>query len=110
MRLDHLATSLRAELLGDPAVDISSCATLEDARPGQLSFLANPKYLAHLETTHASAVLVSPAISSSHTSLLRIADPYYAFSQAVILLHGHRKHPFSGIHPLAHVDPTATIG
>jgi UDP-3-O-[3-hydroxymyristoyl] glucosamine N-acyltransferase len=27
-----------------------------------------------------------------------------------VLLHGHRRHPFTGVHPAAHVDPTATIG
>jgi UDP-3-O-[3-hydroxymyristoyl] glucosamine N-acyltransferase len=43
-------------------------------------------------------------------ALLRAKDPYYAFAQAVVALHGHRVHPHAGVHPRAHVDPTATVG
>jgi len=43
-------------------------------------------------------------------TLLKTSDPYYAFTQAVILLHGHRRHPHAGIHPAAHVDASASIG
>jgi UDP-3-O-[3-hydroxymyristoyl] glucosamine N-acyltransferase len=55
-------------------------------------------------------VIVPAGVESSGQSLLRCKDSYYAFAQAMVLLHGHRRHPFSGIHPAAHVDPTATIG
>lgn len=110
MTLDQLAKQINAEVLGDGSADIYSCATLEDAQPGQVSFLANPKYLKQLETTQASAVIVAPSIASNRVTLLKTKDPYYAFRQAMILLHGQRKHPHSGIHPAAHVDPTADIG
>ncbi len=111
MRLDELARAISADLVGgDPSTDITSCATLEAAKPGQLSFLANPKYLAQLQTTSATAVCVSPAVTSTNTALLQSKDPYYAFTQAMILLHGFRKHPFTGIHPRAYVDPTASVG
>jgi UDP-3-O-[3-hydroxymyristoyl] glucosamine N-acyltransferase len=46
----------------------------------------------------------------SNTALLKTADPYFAFMKAVMKLHGHRKHPHSGVHGDAHVDTTATIG
>jgi UDP-3-O-[3-hydroxymyristoyl] glucosamine N-acyltransferase len=42
--------------------------------------------------------------------LLKTKEPYYAFTRAVVALHGYRKHPFRGIHPAAHIDPTAVIG
>jgi UDP-3-O-[3-hydroxymyristoyl] glucosamine N-acyltransferase len=110
LTLKELAQKIGAELAGDPSIELHSASTLEDAGPGQVSFLANPKYVKHLETTRASAIIVSPNVTSERTALLKAKDPYYAFMQAVVALHGHRKHSHQGIHPKAHVDPTATVG
>jgi UDP-3-O-[3-hydroxymyristoyl] glucosamine N-acyltransferase len=110
MRLTELANQIEAELVGDGSIEITSVSTLEEARPGQVAFLSNPKYAKQVETTAASAVIVAPRISSTRVALLKSSDPYYTFARAVVLLHGHRKHPHEGIHPGAHVDPTATVG
>jgi UDP-3-O-[3-hydroxymyristoyl] glucosamine N-acyltransferase len=111
LTLKELAERIGAEPSGDLSAVIQSASTLEDAKPGQVSFLANPKYAKQLETTGASAVIVSPKVSCERQlNLLRAKDPYYAFAQAVVALHGFRKHPHEGIHPKAHVDPTAAVG
>src|SRR5581483_4226016 len=55
-------------------------------------------------------VIAASNIDSDRVALLKTKDPYYAFAQATVLLRGHRKHPLPGIHPKAHVEPTATIG
>lgn len=108
--LDQLAQAIGAELTGDPKISIDSAATLEDAKSGQIAFLANPKYVSQLETTAASAVIVAPSVSRDGIALLKAKDPYYAFALAVQTLHGFRRHPHAGIHPKASIDPTATIG
>jgi len=108
--LKQLAERIGAELSGDGEVLIESANTLEDATEGQISFLSNPKYEKQLETTNAAAVIVSPGVKSDRVALLKAKDPYYAFAQAVIMLHGYREHPHDGISPAAHVDPTATVG
>jgi UDP-3-O-[3-hydroxymyristoyl] glucosamine N-acyltransferase len=110
LTLNELAERIGAEPVGDPALVIHSAHTLEEAGPGQVSFLANPKYLKQIETTRAAAVIVAPTIASGRTALLRAKDPYFAFRQAVVALHGFRRHPHDGVHPKAHVDPTATVG
>jgi UDP-3-O-[3-hydroxymyristoyl] glucosamine N-acyltransferase len=110
LTLLELAEAIGAELVGDPAISVTSAATLEDAQPGQLSFLANPKYARQLDGTAASAVIVAPNVSSPRLALLKAKDPYYAFALAVQRLHGFRKHPHAGIHPRATVDPSASIG
>jgi UDP-3-O-[3-hydroxymyristoyl] glucosamine N-acyltransferase len=110
MKLSDIAAQLDAELIGDPATEIHSIAALEEAGPGQLSFLSNVKYLKEFEATRASAVIVPPGVQSDRVGLLRSKDSYYAFAQAMVLLHGHRRHSHAGIHPRANVDPTATIG
>lgn len=110
MRLDELARQIGAELAGDGAIEVTAAATLEEAGPGQISFLANPRYLKQLETTRASAAVVAPSITSERLTLLKAPNPYYAFTQTMVILHGHRRHPHAGIHPSAHIDPTASIG
>ncbi|HEY1683939.1 MAG TPA: UDP-3-O-(3-hydroxymyristoyl)glucosamine N-acyltransferase [Tepidisphaeraceae bacterium] len=110
MKLAELAQKIEADVVGDPEIEITSCATLDQAQPGQLSFLSNAKYAKQLETTKASAIVVSKNVTSTHLALLKAADPYYAFTQAVVLLHGYRQHPHTGVHNRANVDGTATIG
>ncbi|HEY7119364.1 MAG TPA: UDP-3-O-(3-hydroxymyristoyl)glucosamine N-acyltransferase [Tepidisphaeraceae bacterium] len=112
MTLQELAGRINATVSGDGAVDVTSCATLDEARTGQISFLANPKYIKQLETTGATAVVVSPSVNLERAglALLKAKDPYYAFTQAVVILHGYRRHPHQGVHPTAYVDPTASVG
>lgn len=110
MTVQELAKEIGAELAGDGSPTVLAAATLEDAQPGQISFLANAKYIRQIETTQASAVIVAPSVRNDRVTLLKSADPYFAFQQAVVLLHGFRRHPFVGVHPAAHVDPTAAVG
>ncbi len=108
--LQELAIEIGAQLEGDGSVTVTSVSTLEDARPGQLSFLSNPKYEKQLATTKASGVIVGLNVKAPGLTLLRAKDPYLAHQKAVVALHGYRKHPFAGVHPQAHVDPSAEIG
>jgi UDP-3-O-[3-hydroxymyristoyl] glucosamine N-acyltransferase len=108
--VSELAEKIGAIVVGDGARKISTIASLEEADPGQVSFLSNPKYEKMLATTGAAAVIASKTTRSSRVTILRCDDPYFAFMQAMVLLHGHRKHPHTGVHPLAHVDPSATLG
>jgi UDP-3-O-[3-hydroxymyristoyl] glucosamine N-acyltransferase len=107
--LKQLAEHIQAELFGDGDLTVSSVGALEDAGPGQLSFLSNLKYKKHLDTTGASVVIVGEGVTFEKVPLLRVKDPQYAFQQAVLLLHGPRRHPHGGIHPAAYVDPTAEV-
>jgi UDP-3-O-[3-hydroxymyristoyl] glucosamine N-acyltransferase len=113
MTVEELAKEVGAEVVGDGAATVTSAATLEDAQPGQISFLANAKYVRQLDTTRASAVIVAPSIrpaAGNNLTLLKTSDPYFAFMKAVVRLHGHRKHPHAGVHPDARVDASATVG
>ena len=109
--LAELAAAIAAELAGgDPGTVVSAVNTLEDAGPGEVSFLSNARYAGLLETTRASAVIVARGVRSGRVALLRTADPYFAFREAVVKLHGFRRHPHDGVHPRAFVDPTASVG
>src|ERR1035437_9629072 len=80
MKLSELAAHLDATLQGDPDLEITSAAGLEDACPGQLAFVANPRYIPLARTTQATAVLVEPTFEPISAATLRIANPYLAFA------------------------------
>jgi UDP-3-O-[3-hydroxymyristoyl] glucosamine N-acyltransferase len=113
MTLEELAIKIGATVQGDGSRVVSSCASLDKAGPDQVSFLANPKYSKLIATTQAGAVILGKddaASAPSHLAVLVAKDPYFAFRQAVVELHGFRKHPGSGISPQAVVHPTAKVG
>jgi len=109
MTLAELATSLGASLHGDPAAEITGVAGLEDALPGHITFVANPKYARLARTTRASAVLVDPGFETIPTATLRIENPYLAFARAIEIFYQPPAYP-PGIHPTAVIAPTAHIG
>jgi UDP-3-O-[3-hydroxymyristoyl] glucosamine N-acyltransferase len=88
---------------------IRAAATLGSAGEGDISFLMNPRYERQLQTTKASAVIVAQA-ADAPVALLVAEDPYYAFTQVMVLLHGHRKHKETGISPQAFIADTAVLG
>jgi UDP-3-O-[3-hydroxymyristoyl] glucosamine N-acyltransferase len=110
LTVSELAEKIGATVVGDGSARISSVNTLEEAKAGEISFLSNPRYERLLGSTQATAVIAGLSVRSARVTLLRTGDPYYAFMQAVILLHGHRKHPHEGIHAGAHIDEAATVG
>jgi len=60
MRLAQIASALNARLEnGSPDTDITGLNGIEQAGPGELSFVANPKYAAAARQTKASAVIVA---------------------------------------------------
>ncbi len=108
MNLRDLAARLGCTLRGDGAVEVSRVRGIEDAGPGDLTFVSNPRYVPRLATTRASAVIVTPELETPVPSLLA-ANPYLAFARAVAILHPQASPP-PGVHPTAVIDPTAELG
>jgi len=108
--LRELAQYVDGRVFGDPDVAIRSASTLGRAEQGDISFLTNAKYAKQLRTTRASAVIVGKEVPAASVPLLIAEDPYYAFMQVMVLLHGHRKHKKVGISTRASIADTAKIG
>ena len=86
-KLSEIAEHIGAEVQGDPDCEITSVATLQSAKTGQISFLANSKYSKYLETTEASAVLVSKdALSLCQTNALVSDNPYLSYAKVAQLM------------------------
>ncbi len=107
--LKQLADHTGGRIAGDPAVIIHSASTLDSAKTGQITFLNNNRYLPLIKTTKASAVIVGKEIECV-APLLIAEDPYYAFQQIVVLLHGQRKHKDVGVSNRASIAQTAKLG
>ncbi len=116
LTLAQLAQRLGVELRGDGAVAVSGVATLQHAVPGELSFLANPKYRGHLLTTRASAVVLAPAdVPGCPVAALVAENPYACYARAAQLLHPPQAaqpgiHSSAVVDAQARVDSSASIG
>jgi UDP-3-O-[3-hydroxymyristoyl] glucosamine N-acyltransferase len=111
LTLQELAEQLQCRLEGDGGIEISRVAAIERAEPGDLTFVANPRYQARLGTTRASAVIVGASQVTKGTSaaILRAEDPYLSFARAVELLTPRVPGP-QGIHPQTVIASDASLG
>lgn len=108
MILRELASQLDCELQGAGEVEIRGVAGIEEAGPGDLTFLSNRRYTPYLATTRAAAVILASGQEAPLPCLIA-ENPYFAFARAVALIHPlPRTAP--GIDPAAHVHPTAELG
>ena len=110
MKLSAIASALNLRLEnGSPDTEITGLNGIEQAGPGELTFVSNPKYAAAARSTRASAVIVAEDFPAIPTAMLRAKDPYLTFAHALALFHPATRYAAS-IHPTAVVDRTAKIG
>ena len=79
----QIALIITAKVEGNPDAVVASFGKIEEAKPGQLAFLANPKYEDYLYTTGASVIIVNELQELKEpvrATLLRVRDPYSAFA------------------------------
>lgn len=108
--LADIAKKIGAVVQGDDQCEISSIATLAEAKAGQIAFLANSKYSAQLLNTNASAVIVTEAEATKcQTNALIMANPYMGYALVAQLLDTTPK-PANQIHPSAVIAEDVIIG
>ncbi len=115
MTVREIADWLGGTVVGPDNVDILRPAKIEEAGPGSITFLANPRYARFLASTNASAVLVGPAVDVAaagrpSVSFVVVADPYVAFVRLLERLLPPADPFVRGIHPTAVIAPTAVLG
>ena len=108
-KLRELAQWVDGTVVGDGEVEISGVAAIEEARAGEITFIANPKYLPKLGETQASAVIVSKEVTEAERPLLCVTNPYLAFAK-ILILYSHKPYQSKGIDSNAWVSPTAKLG
>jgi UDP-3-O-[3-hydroxymyristoyl] glucosamine N-acyltransferase len=109
--LDTIAGIVEGELKGDGSLEISGVGKIEDAREGDITFLANKKYLKYLEKSRATAVIVPMEIEEAgDKALIRVQNPYFAFLK--MIRHFNPPVPLieEGVHPSAVVGEKTELG
>jgi UDP-3-O-[3-hydroxymyristoyl] glucosamine N-acyltransferase len=107
--LEEIASSLGCSYEGDGSTPIKGVAGIREAKKGDMTFLANPKYHKELAGTSASAVVAAPGVDTGGLAVIRADNPYYAFSLVVRMFAPDRE-IVPGIHPGAVVGEGAVIG
>ncbi|WP_374948557.1 UDP-3-O-(3-hydroxymyristoyl)glucosamine N-acyltransferase [Mucilaginibacter sp.] len=107
-----IALMLKGTVEGDPLAAVSGLAKIEEAGPGSLSFLANPKYEHYLYTTNAGIVIINSGHQLTEpvkATLIRVENAYSAFT---VLLEAYStfKLQKAGIEQPSFIHDTATVG
>ncbi len=113
LRLDQIVARLGGEIVGAGDTAILRIATLESAGPGDLAFLANPKYRHQLATTRAAAVIMAPPAVDGPAAAILTPQPYLYYARVAQWLNPEPV-PEPGVHSSAVVDgdvaASASIG
>jgi UDP-3-O-[3-hydroxymyristoyl] glucosamine N-acyltransferase len=108
--LGALATLIGGQLVGDPDLPIHAARPINDAGPGDITFLDGDKHLARLAECPAAAAVVGPSVAVEGKALIRVADPLAAFVTVVTHFRGPAVEDETGISPQAAIHPSATVG
>ena len=112
-KASQIAQVLNGTLDGDPEVEVYKLAKIEEGSPGAITFLSNPKYRPFIYTTTASVVIVKDDFQPEQplqSTLIRVADPYSAFTQLLEFYNQMRISSRVGIESSVSIDPSSSLG
>jgi len=108
--LKELAGLVDGEVSGDGNIVITGVAGIDNAKDGEITFIANPKYAAGISNTKASAIIASPDVKVQEgKNFLYVKNPYLVFAKVLTIFNPSAVPP-AGIHPESYVHQTASIG
>lgn len=109
----QIALIVGGKIEGDPDVAVNSFGKIEEAKTGQLSFLANPKYEDYLYSTQASVIIVNDSFVAKQpikATLIRVPDAYTAFAALLSKYQEIRQQQLAGIQQPVYISKTASYG
>ena len=107
--LRELADRVGGEVEGDAQVAITGAAPIQTASGGEISFIANHRYVKYLDSTGAAAVVLDLKTECSHLPVLRHPNPYLAFARIIDLLYPDVPLVPPGIDPAAVVEENTSV-
>ncbi|MBX2938927.1 MAG: UDP-3-O-(3-hydroxymyristoyl)glucosamine N-acyltransferase [Ferruginibacter sp.] len=109
----QVAAIINGKIEGDAEQAVTSFGKIEEAREGQLAFLANPKYEDFLYTSGASVIIISNTLELRqpiHATIIRVADPYSSFAALLDKYQELRTMQLTGIQQPVFMQPTVKLG
>ncbi len=108
--LAEIAKIIDGEVVGDKDLVVTGLSSIQEANEGDLTFLANPKYILLSKKTKASAIITSRDIEIPGKSVIRTNNPSLAFTELMAAVSEGNTHVFEGIHESAFVAEDAVLG
>lgn len=107
--LKELADIVQGTVVGNPRLKINGVSTVQDGKPGTITFVTHPKYLKYAESTHASAVIASDQKKLAGRDGIIVDNPQLAIAKVLGYFSPH--YPSNkGIHKTAIIDAGAVVG
>ena len=91
MKLKEICEHLNGDLSGDGEIEITGVSGIKEALPTQITFVANPKYLAAIATTQAAAIIIGHGVSGNGKPTIRVDNPYWAFVKVLEMFSWEKK-------------------
>jgi UDP-3-O-[3-hydroxymyristoyl] glucosamine N-acyltransferase len=108
--LNEIAQLIDGSVVGDGSIVISGVCGIKEAKKGEITFVANPKYVSLMEQTNASAIITTPEIKASSKPLILTENPSLAFAKLLSLMAPNETPHHKGIHPTAVVGENVKLG
>ena len=108
--LKEIAELIGGEIAGDPNIVVSGVAGIQEASKGDITFLANLKYLPFLKKTKASAVIVARDIAAVDIPVIKTDNPSLAFTRVVSFILPRKQEHFKGVHKSAVIGKQVKLG
>jgi UDP-3-O-[3-hydroxymyristoyl] glucosamine N-acyltransferase len=109
----QIALMIQGKVEGDAAVAVAQFGKIEEAKAGELTFLANPKYEEFLYQTKASIVIVNESLvlkTAIPATLIRVPDAYAAFATLLTKYQALKTQNLTGIQSPSYISESATLG
>jgi UDP-3-O-[3-hydroxymyristoyl] glucosamine N-acyltransferase len=108
--LREIAQLIDGSVIGDGDTEINGVCGIKEAKEGDITFIANPKYIALMKQTKASAIITTPDVKKSPKPLIITENPSLAFAKLLSLVAPNEIIRFKGIHPTAVIGDNVMLG
>ena len=108
--LKEIAAIINGEIIGDKETVVTGVCGIKEAQEGDLTFIANSRYLSLMNHTKASAIITSKDVQQAPKPIIRTDNPSIAFAKMVSLLAPNEVKRPKGIHPTAVLGDKVKLG
>ena len=109
-KLGEISKLVGGELLGDADIEVHGVAGIKEAREGEITFVANPRYLSEIDRTQASAIIIGKGVQYNGKPIIQVDDPYWAFVKIVEAFSTKSLRRGKGVHPTAIIGENVEVG
>jgi len=108
--LKEIAAIVDGEIVGNGDIVVTGVCGIKEAKEGDITFVANSRYLSLMNETRASAIITSKDVKKAPKPIIRTEDPSIAFAKMVSLMAPNEVKKPKGIHPTAVIGEKVKIG